>query len=140
MPRRSARRPRRTDRVSSSTVVRPPKGSGWWIGSTVGLIVVGGLLAAWFLGRPSPRQAAIQAESEGHWADALASWRAINATDRADARSLLGESSAALALGLAGQAEVVLRRATREIPANPEAWLLWLELLRLEDRPIEARR
>jgi tetratricopeptide (TPR) repeat protein len=140
MPRRPSRRARRTDQVSSATALLSRQTSGRWIGATVGLVMLTGVAASWILSRPTLRQTAIQAEKDGHWPAALSAWREINQTEAVSARSLLGEASAALALGRAGQAERVLQRATRIAPANPEAWLLWLEILRLEDRPLEARR
>jgi thioredoxin-like negative regulator of GroEL len=113
---------------------------GWWIGGTVALVVIAGIAAALALGRPTLRETAVQAEAAGHWQAALDAWRAINQSNHADGRSLLGEASAALALGRAGQAERALERTSREAPSHPEPWLLWLELLRLEDRPLDARR
>ncbi|MBX6314928.1 MAG: hypothetical protein IRY99_18725, partial [Isosphaeraceae bacterium] len=58
----------------------------------------------------------------------------------ADGRSWLGEARAALALDRAAQAEQALRRATALAPADPEPWRLWLELLRVEDRTLDAQR
>lgn len=51
---------------------------------------------------------------------------------------MIAEARAWLALGAARKAEEAIRKATRQEPARASAWLLWLELLRLEDRQIEA--
>jgi tetratricopeptide (TPR) repeat protein len=50
----------------------------------------------------------------------------------------LGEARACLALGKAAQAEHSLRRAVAAEPAAAEPWRLLLEILRVEDRPLEA--
>jgi thioredoxin-like negative regulator of GroEL len=84
-----------------------------------------------------------QAEAAAHggnWPRALALWRQVNATPSATGATYLGESRACLAQGLAGQAERALRKASAAAPAETEAWLLLLEILRVEDRPIEAFR
>lgn len=85
----------------------------------------------------------IRAEAEargGRWEEALRLWRVVNATDAADARSFLAEARAALALGRAAQAEGAIERAGRLDPEDPEPWLIRLEMLRIEDRQVEARR
>lgn len=86
------------------------------------------------------RAKAEAAERAGAWAEALAAWREVNASGLARGSTLIAEARAALALGRAGQAESALRRATERDPANPEPWRLWLEILRVEDRPIDALR
>jgi thioredoxin-like negative regulator of GroEL len=48
------------------------------------------------------------------------------------------EARACLALGRAAQAERSLRDAITSNPADPEAWKLLLEILRVEDRTLEA--
>ena len=54
--------------------------------------------------------------------------------------SHLGEARACLALGRAAQAELSLHRAIRLDPSDPEPWRLLLEILRVEDRTLEAQR
>jgi tetratricopeptide (TPR) repeat protein len=76
----------------------------------------------------------------GDWTRALELWRALNRTGRARGRTFLGEAKACLALDRAAQAEAALRRAVAAEPSNPEPWGLWLELLRVEDRTLEAGR
>jgi tetratricopeptide (TPR) repeat protein len=76
----------------------------------------------------------------GDWPEALASWKAVNATERAGGRSLLAEARAALALERPSDAEAALQRSTEAGPANPEPWRVWLEVLRVEDRPTDALR
>jgi tetratricopeptide (TPR) repeat protein len=84
------------------------------------------------------RAAAESAARAGDWQKALQSWRALNGTAAAGAATHLGEARACLALGLAAQAETSLRRAAAADPADPEPWRLLLEILRVEDRTIEA--
>ncbi len=55
-------------------------------------------------------------------------------------RAPLDDARAKLASGLAGQAERALREASATDPGNPEVWRLRLELLRVEDRSLEADR
>jgi thioredoxin-like negative regulator of GroEL len=110
-------------------------------GAALGLVVAAAALWAW--GRESPGGLAARAEAAARredWPAALAHWRALNRTLRADARSWFGEARACLALGRAAQAERALERATALAPAEAEPWLLRLELLRLEDRPLDALR
>jgi tetratricopeptide (TPR) repeat protein len=119
------------------------------------VLVVLSLLAAaviaWSVAtRESPRHRAERAEAEarraegpaslGHWEAALAAWRAVNRSSQADAASWMGEARACLALGRAAQAERALESAEAAAPREPDPWLLRLELLRLEDRPLEALR
>lgn len=70
----------------------------------------------------------------------LRAWRAFNATEAARAETHLAEARAALALGYAAQAERSLRRAIAADPAATEAWKLLLEILRVEDRSLDAQR
>jgi thioredoxin-like negative regulator of GroEL len=50
----------------------------------------------------------------------------------------VGEGKASLALGRAAQAERAFYKAVSAAPNEPEAWLLLLEILRVEDRQIDA--
>jgi thioredoxin-like negative regulator of GroEL len=50
----------------------------------------------------------------------------------------LGEGRACLALGRAAQAERALRKAIAVSPGESEAWLLLLQIMRVEDRPVET--
>jgi tetratricopeptide (TPR) repeat protein len=84
----------------------------------------------------------LQAEAAtkaGDWPLALEAWRTVNATDQARASSFLAEAKAALALNRAGQAVLVLNRTSALDPSNPTPWRLQLELLRVEDRAVEAQ-
>lgn len=105
-----------------------------------GLGLVG--LVVWALGRSEPpmqtRLRADAAAQRQDWPEAERLWAAVNRTDAADARSFLGEARAALALGRAAVAERALRASLQRDPAAPEPWLILLELLRLEDRGVEA--
>lgn len=50
------------------------------------------------------------------------------------------EARKALANGQAAKAERALAHASRRDPVDPEPWMLRMELLRLEDRQVEAQR
>lgn len=100
-------------------------------------------VAAWSWLRAGPERLRVRAEEAaraGDWATALRCWRAVNQTRRARGRTYLAEARACLALDRAGQAERALRRAIAADPADPEPWRLVLELLRVEDRSLEAQR
>ena len=56
----------------------------------------------------------------------------------ATSTTYLGEGRACLALGRAAQAERALRKAAAAAPSESEAWLLLLEVMRVEDRPVDA--
>jgi tetratricopeptide (TPR) repeat protein len=76
----------------------------------------------------------------GDWTAAQRYWRAINGTSAARSASHLGEARACLALGQAAQAELSLHRAISADPSEPESWRLLLEILRVEDRTLDAQR
>ena len=100
------------------------------------------LLIKWSTGE-SPVWLRSQAEAAVHagdWTTALRNWRAINATKAATSLTHLGEARACLALGRAGQAEDSLNLAINTDPADPEPWRLMLQILRVEDRAIDALR
>ncbi len=110
--------------------------------AAIGLVVAASW-AAYVLAPESPtrlRARAEAAERAEDWPEALAAWGTLNRTPRADARSLLAEARAALALGRAARADRALVGAMAEAPADPEPALLRLELLRMEDRAVEAAR
>lgn len=86
------------------------------------------------------RMRAEAASRAGDWSKALGLWRRINAGFGATGATYLAEGRASRAQGLAAQAERALRRAAAAAPWEPEAWLLLLEILRVEDRPLDAFR
>ena len=103
--------------------------------------VVGVLLLMRLLGGEDVARLRGRAEAAGQagdWATALELWRRINATVGATGATYLGEGRACLAQGLAAQAERALRQGCRAAPGESEAWLLLLEILRVEDRPLDA--
>jgi predicted Zn-dependent protease len=120
------------------------QGRWWWI--LAGFACLSTLIVlVWLGGRTSESAARLRARAESavrddDWNTALQSWRAINATSAATSVTYLGEARACLALGRAAQAEHSLRRAIETDPTNPEPWRLLLEVLRVEDRTIEAQR
>ncbi len=101
------------------------------------------VVAAWRLVPEDPdrlRERAEAATRAGDWPTALGYWRALNRTGHARGRTHLAEARACLKLDRAAQAERALRRAVDAGPTDPEAWRLWLELLRVEGRMAEAHR
>jgi hypothetical protein len=86
------------------------------------------------------RAQAEAAANGGNWPMALSLWRQLNATSGGSGSTHLGEGRACLAQGLAAQAEVALREAIAYEPTEVEPWLLLLEVLRVEDRPVDAFR
>jgi tetratricopeptide (TPR) repeat protein len=73
------------------------------------------------------------------WHEALRYWRAVNNTKDARSETYLEEAKVCLALGYAHQAEGNLRRAAFTDRTNTEAWRLLLEILRVEERIVEAQ-
>lgn len=100
-----------------------------------------GLWVTWRLSQPSRvRERAAAAERARDWPAAAELWAEFNATGTPDIDSRLSEARTWLAAGYAARAERALSAATAAHPARLEPWLLWLELLRLENRPLEAQR
>lgn len=90
---------------------------------------------------PARLQAAAEAAArEGDWKRSLGLWRQVNAGPGATAATLVAESRACLVLGLAGQAEQALRDAVAKDPAEAEAYLPLLKIMRVEDRFVDALR
>jgi tetratricopeptide (TPR) repeat protein len=116
----------------------------WWVWAVLGGIACLGLLAIinWMAIDSSILlfSKAEDAAHMGDWTTAQRYWRAINGTSAAKSTSHLGEARACLALGQAEQAEHSLHRAIRTDPSEPESWRLLLEILRVEDRMLDAQR
>ncbi len=112
----------------------------------LGLVVIAGLLAlsltaGWIGGaREQLRNQAEAAARAGDWDGALTYWREFNSSNAADGLTHLGEARACLALGRALQSERSLRRSIAADPSNPEPWRLLLQILRVEDRTLDASR
>jgi tetratricopeptide (TPR) repeat protein len=134
----------RRPRTRSKTAPRrwPRGGRRLWI--LTGLAVLVALATVARLLMPeSParlRAEAEQAARDGDWSAALRAWGAFNATSAARAATLLAEARAALSLGRAAQAERSLRRAIAADPAAPDPVKVLLEILRVEDRTLDARQ
>ena len=86
--------------------------------------------------KPSRRVAMVGVAITAVVVVAVASW-AVRSRSRPPPRDEVAE---ALARGEAARAERALIRACRLAPADPEPWLLRLEILRVEDRQVEAQR
>jgi tetratricopeptide (TPR) repeat protein len=84
------------------------------------------------------RAKAEESAQAGDWTTALAFWQRINATSRATGSTYLGEGLANLELGRAAQAERAFRKAVAVAPAELDAWLRLLGILRVEDRQVDA--
>jgi predicted Zn-dependent protease len=99
------------------------------------------MLIGW-LASDSPGRLRAQAEAAtqaGDWTSALRYWRALNSIKSARSNvTQLEEARACLALGRAAQAEHSLRQAIAANPADLEGWRLLLQILRVEDRTLEA--
>jgi hypothetical protein len=140
-PNPSRRPPARGPRARPLLVGRPPLPRFPFAiagAVAVALLIAGGV---WWAGPTDPSALAERAEAEsraGRWREALATWRAVNATPRARGSTHLAEARACLKLDLAAQAEAALRRSTEAGPSDPDAWRTWLDLLRVEDRPLDA--
>jgi tetratricopeptide (TPR) repeat protein len=109
-----------------------------------GLALAGGLGLLMLLRMFGPvdrvqlRAQAEAAEQAKDWATALRLWRRINDTPWATGMTHLGEGRACLALGLAADAERALRKSLAAMPGQADAWLLMLQIMRLEDRTVDA--
>jgi tetratricopeptide (TPR) repeat protein len=86
------------------------------------------------------RSQAEAAARSGDWARALKVWQQINSSEAANGLSHLGEARASLALGRAFQSEQALRQSVNADPTNFEPWQLLLQILRVEDRTLDASR
>ena len=152
MPRRSRGQGRGLDSASAAEQrVAKANGIGFagfgrapWLFATLAATLLLLILALirWSTGE-SPIWLRSQAEAAVHagdWTTALRYWQAINATKAATSLTHLGEARACLALGRAAQAEYSLNRAIDTNPSEPEAWRLMLQILRVEDRSIDALR
>jgi len=108
-----------------------------------GLALVLGLiwLGVWTANSSGQLQKRAEAAARaGDWAAALANWRAVNATGSASSATYLSEARACLALGRAAQAERCLQRAIAADPSDLAPWRLLLQILRVEDRALEAEQ
>src|SRR5262245_29118002 len=139
MPRRPPSQRRRTNEAGR-TRSRP-----WpWLaalGAAAALAVAAVAAGVWASGRSGPERLRARAEEAaraGDWNEALRAWSEFNQTRLAWGRTYLAEARACLALDRAAQAEHALRRAIAADRADPEPWRLLLELLRVEDRTVEA--
>jgi tetratricopeptide (TPR) repeat protein len=115
----------------------------WALAALGGLALISGLilLGVWTANSPGQlRHRAEAAAQANDWALALAYWQAVNATGSASSATHLGEARAALALGRAAQAAQSLRRATAADPSDLAPWRLLLQILRVEDRGLEAEQ
>ena len=121
-----------------------------WAGWTLAIVLSAAVLVPlvisvvltrrWIIAR-SPQgqlERAEAATAAKDWPNALEAWRKVNRSPLRKGSTWLAEARAALAMGKAGEAETALEQSTKSDPTNPEPWRLLLELLRVEDRAIEA--
>jgi len=105
------------------------------------LVLVSATLVSRSVSRwPELRDRAEAAAKRGDFAASYPLWREYNAGPRASSETWLSQARAALALGHAAEGLRALERAAEIGPSDPEPWLLQLEILRVEDRPVEAMR
>src|SRR3954453_12122021 len=147
MPRRPPTSPSsRANPSSRRSASRQPR-SRRWLGFPPwawGLVLAGGfgflMLLRMFgpVDRVQLRAQAEAAEQAKDWVTALRLWRRINDTSAATGMTHLGEGRACLALGRAADAERALRKSIAATPSQADAWLLMLEILRVEVRSIDV--
>lgn len=137
---------RRTSRSITAPRARLRAAAGSSKRRLAGLALIGvGLAAAAIIAvyaRPESRRAVrSRAERETRleqWALAASDWSKYNAAAPADAEGFAEEGRALFELALAGKAEKQARRAIELGARSPTAWLVVLEVLRVEDRIFEA--
>ncbi len=126
-------------RVPRNTLKAVEHRSRWrWVLSIVAAVAV-----IWVILPTSPerlRNRAAAAERAQDWPTAFDAWHSLNQTTSVRASTCLSEAKAALAANLSSKAEQALRRAIALEPSSPDAWNRLLELLRVEDRTLDALR
>ncbi len=138
--RRSRPRAENLDRPSPPASVRGRLRRWWPAGLAIAIALAA--VAVFTLIPESPARLRAEAERaarDNDWPAALRAWRAFNATNSARAATHLAQAKAELKLALARQAEATLRKTIAIEPSDAEAWKLLLEILRVEDRSLEAR-
>lgn len=128
--------------TASKRLAKPWRwGVGAFAAAMIVLVVTVVSLVNWSVSRwPDLAARAERASKEGDHATAYRLWKDYNAGPNASHQSWLSQAREALALGRAAEGLRAIERATASNPSNPEPWLLTLEILRVEDRPIEAIR
>lgn len=112
-----------------------------WVAAAGLFGVVGLLLLIGLAGKPDGKRLRTAAETAARRGDLVRArelWHRLNATSEATAATLVAEGRACLALGRAAEAERILTRAIEANPLDPEPWVLRMEILRVEDRSLEA--
>ncbi|MDG3007524.1 tetratricopeptide repeat protein [Paludisphaera mucosa] len=138
-PERRPNRPSPAARAGEIPKPAPARRVRWLIGAVgVAVAALGVVFIASRTDLGWLRRRAEAASAKKDWNGALALWRGVNASPAATAATWLEEGRACLALGRAAQGEAALRRATEIDPGAVRAWVLRLEILRVEDRWIDA--
>jgi tetratricopeptide (TPR) repeat protein len=107
----------------------------------VGAVIVAWGGWAWWSSRwHRLAEGAIAAEGRADWPEAARAWNAYNLGPYRSGDTLRAEARAELASGRARRAEAALIQACEADPGAAEAWRLRLQVLRLEDRAVEALR
>lgn len=135
-------RPRREPVVDAGLSTSTSKRWAWGIGIGM-LVAIGGLFLAISMAPESERALRRRAEAaarESRWEDALREWRKFHAKYGGAGETLLAEARACLALGKVGDAERALTDSSKHAPGDPEPWLIRLEILRVENRLVEAQQ
>lgn len=134
----SARRGRREPEAANAGRFPKP-----WILAAIGAVAVAVVAVVWTMLPERPeglRERAEAATRAEDWPQALRLWREVNKTRLARGSTYLAEARACLALNLAASAELALSRSIAADPTEPEPWIAALQLLWVEDRPLEALR
>jgi hypothetical protein len=112
---------------------------GAFIASMIVLVVGSASLLNWSVSHwPELAKKAERASKDGDFATSYTLWSEYNTGPHASHDTWLAQAKAALALGRAADGIHALRKASERNSSDPEPWLLQLEILRVEDRPIEA--
>ena len=103
-----------------------------------GVLLVAAGLGWGVTGRDRLRARAEAASRSERWEDARVLWHEYNLSRHSGAPERLAEAKSALAVGHAAQALEALEAACSIRPDEPEAWVIRLEILRVQDRTLEA--
>ncbi len=141
--RRPPRSSNRTDGRKSVKILAPGSVPARRIVAVIGLtalgvvVVIGGIV--WERDRPRRLLDAAEAATLARdWPSAATLWNRINQTRAANARTLLAEASAELAIDRGADADRALERASTADPGRAEAWRARLDRFRVLDQPVEA--
>jgi tetratricopeptide (TPR) repeat protein len=139
-----SRRPRNRNRTHTRPTPQPHTRRRPAIAAVAAVsLVILALALLRLAGAPERRRHdAEAAEALADWPRAAEAWLAYHAggPTRGDGSTRVREARAALQANRPSQAQAALDAAIQIAPRDPRPWLLRLEMLRLEDRPLDAQR